>query len=308
MKESEEMEMTMKKAMKIFGGTLIIIIAISAFLGSWYIINPQQRGILITLGKADQVEKEPDFHWKVPIMQKVVKVDITTQKYETGASAASSDLQIVSTNIAVNYHLDENSVVRVYQEIGLSYETKVIQPAVQEIVKSATAKFTAEQLITRREEVKLLIDEGLRKRLQEKGIIVETTSLTDFDFSEQFNQAIEMKVTAEQEALTEKNRLAKIEFQAQQKIAEANGTATSDILKAQAEAKKKLLVAESEAKALELQKVQVTDKILELRRIEVQMKLAENWKGQVPTVQMSGSGIMPILDMKDLATVAANAN
>lgn len=289
--------------------TIIIILMTICVFSSFYIISPGERGVLMTLGKTDPTAKGEGFHWKAPIIQKVVKIDVKTQKYETGASAASKDLQVVSTNLAVNYHLVPESVVRIYQELGLDYESKVIQPAVQEVVKASTAKSTAEKLITKREGVKALIDEGLRTRLQDKGIIVETTSLTDFDFSAQFNQAIEMKVTAEQNALTEKNRLAQIEYQAQQKIAEAEGNSKSQILLAEAQAKQKLLVAESEAKALELQKTQITDKMLELRRIEVQKEYAERWDGRLPVYNL-GSNTLPVMNIptQTIAAVTTTKN
>jgi len=117
---------------------------------------------------------------------------------------------------------------------------------------------------------------------------METTSITNFDFSAQFNQAIEAKVTAEQNALTEKNRLAMIEYQAQQKVAEANGTATATILNAQASAQSILLKATSDAEALRLQKEQVTPELIQLR-------MAEKWNGALPQYMFGDS--MPLLQL-----------
>jgi regulator of protease activity HflC (stomatin/prohibitin superfamily) len=274
-----------KTAMKIGFGIFVFIFILIVLFGSFYTVAAGYRGVLLTFGKPDVQPKGEGLHLKVPIMQKVVKIDTRTQKYDASASAASKDLQIVSTTIAVNYHLTPDSVVNLYKEIGIDYSDKVIQPAVQEVVKASTAQFTAEELITKRDMVKEKIDVALKERLVSKGIIMETTSITNFDFSKEFNAAIEQKVTAEQNALTEKNNLAKIEYQAKQKIAEAEGTSQSRILNAQAE-----------AKALELQKAQITPEMLQLRAIEVQGKLADKWDGKLPVYNL-GSGAIPLLNM-----------
>lgn len=267
-------------------GFLAILVIIIAIFGSFYIINPGQRGILLTWGKPSVDAKAEGLHFKVPFgVQKVIKMDIKTQKYETDASAASKDLQIVHTKIAVNYHLSSEGVVELYKTIGTDYEAKIIQPAVQEVVKANTAKFTAEELITHRELVKEGIDKDLKARLQDKGIYMETTSITNFDFSPEFNVAIEAKVTAEQNALTEKNRLAVVEYQAQQKVAEANGTATATIINAQAS-----------AEALRLQRQQVSPDMIQLR-------LVEKWNGVLPVYSMSGG--TPLIQLPSQVVVNA---
>lgn len=287
-------------------GFVGLVFLITLF-GSFYIVNAGERGILLTLGRPEPQARTEGIHFKYPIVQSVVYMDVKTQKYETSASSASKDLQIVQTNLAVNYHLSPDSVVNLYKEIGKDYREKVIQPAVQEVVKASTAKFTAEELITKRETVKQMIDDGLKERLNKRGMLMETTSITNFDFSQQFNAAIESKVTAEQNALTEKNRLVQIEYQAKQKIAEAEGTSQSAILQAEAEAKRKLLNAESEAKALEMQKNVVTTNLIELRRIEVQLKMAERWNGQLPMYNLGGN-TLPILNVPTQQVAAAVAS
>lgn len=225
----------------VFLGILAIIVVIGLF-SIPYTVGAGERAIVLTWGNPSMNAQGSGLHVKVPFAQSVVKMDVQTQKYEADASAASSDLQTVSTKIAVNYHLIPESVPVLYKNIGIGYREKIIQPAVQEIVKASTAKFTAEELITKRELVKEQIDIALRERLATSGIIMETTSITNFDFSAQFNAAIEQKVTAEQDALTQKNRLAQVEYEAQQLVATANGTATATILNAQAEAKKVQLI------------------------------------------------------------------
>lgn len=211
----------------------IILILIIVF-GSFYIIQAGQRGVLLTFGKPSIEAQGEGLHMKIPLIQKIIKVSVQTQKYEAEASAASSDLQIVTSKIATNYHLESAAVPTLYKDVGLDYATKVIMPMEQEIVKSVTARFTAEQLITKREEVRQEMKTVLTERLAGRGIIVEEVSIVNFDFSPEFNKAIEMKVTAEQNALAAKNKLAQVEYEAQQRVTQAKGEADAIAIQAQA--------------------------------------------------------------------------
>jgi len=203
----------------------LFIFSVLVIFGSWYIVQPGERGVLVTLGNPSMDVKNEGFGLKMPLIQSVKKMSVRTQKYEAEASAASKDLQIVSTKIAVNYHLLPESVPKIYQELGKYYSDNVIQPAVQEIVKATTAEFTAEELITKRPQVKEQINFNLKERLSTRNIIVEDISITNFDFSESFNNAIEQKVTAEQLKLKAERDLQRIEVEARQKVAEAEGQA-----------------------------------------------------------------------------------
>lgn len=209
--------------------TLLVILAIIFLIvifGAWYTIGAGQRGIVLTLGKPTQVSFEPGFHLKIPIIQSVVKMNVQTQKYAADkTSAASKDLQTVTTDIAVNYHILPANVVTIYTNIGRNYQDVIIQPAVQEVVKSTTAKYNAEELITERPVVKEGIDLALKERLAQYNIIVDAISITNFDFSPEFNTAIENKVVNLQNALAAQNKLQQIQFEAQQRIAQADGEA-----------------------------------------------------------------------------------
>jgi len=264
-KEKTPLEELSKKFF--IGATIFIIIAL--FFSSVYIIEAGERGILLTFGKPDQVAATEGLHFKFPLAQKIIKMDVKTQKYETDASAASKDLQVVTTQIAVNYHLVPETVPLLYQEIGIYYQDRIIQPAVQEVVKASTAQFTAEELITRRPEVKERIKELLRDRLGLRGIVVEEISITNFDFSESFNAAIESKVTAEQLKLKAERDLQRIEIEAQQTI----------------------VSAKAEAESLRLQKQEITPDLIELRRIEVQKLAIERWDGHLSYVSGASSFI-----------------
>lgn len=174
-------------------------------------------------------------------------MSIQVQKLETVSSSASKDLQSVQTDMALNYNLKPGNVVWLYQNVWDEQiiESRIISPAIQESVKAATAQFTAEELISKRPEVNRTMFELLVSKLDDLGIDVVAVNIVDFKFSEAFDTAIEAKVRAEQEALTERNKLEQIKFQAQQKIETAKWEAESILVKAQAEAEANQVLAES---------------------------------------------------------------
>lgn len=204
-------------------GLLVLVI----FINSFYIIPTGYRGVITTFGKPNMETKSEGIHLKIPFAQQAIKMEVRTQKYQAELTAASKDLQDVKTIIAINYHLLADRVPQIYVDLGLSYSERVIMPLEQEANKAITAQFTAEELITRREEVRNKMKDILSSRLSERNIIVEDVSIVDFSFSNSFTQAIEAKVTAEQNALREQNNLQVVKFQADQKIEQARGEAES---------------------------------------------------------------------------------
>ena len=145
-------------------------------------------------------------------------------------------MQTVSTEITVNYKPEPNSVHYLYKEVGLDYENRIIQPTVEEVVKQVTANYDAEELITKRPQVKQDIEAEIGNRLASFNISTDTVSITDFQFSPLFAQAIEAKVEAEQRALQAENDLRRIEVEARQFEAQAVGIAQANIAEAQGEA------------------------------------------------------------------------
>ena len=210
---------------KVIAVLIISILAIIFILDLFYIIPAGNRGVLMTFGKPSMDAKGEGLHIKVPLLQSVAKMEIKTQKYEADLTAASKDLQDVKTKIAINYHLLDTEVPKIYRDIGKNYADKLIQPLEQETNKEVTAKYTAEELITRRSEVRGQMKDKLIEKLRDRGIIVEEVSIVNFEFSPSFTLAIEAKVTAEQSALTARNKLEQVKFEASQKIEEAKGKA-----------------------------------------------------------------------------------
>ncbi|MBI2543454.1 MAG: prohibitin family protein [Candidatus Aenigmarchaeota archaeon] len=208
---------------KYLGMAIFLIIFLVLLFNTVVIIGPGQRGVLLEFGRVTGEVYGEGLHIIIPIVHNVPIMDVRTQKYESDATAASKDLQDTYTKVALNYHLSPDNVNEIYQTLGPAYADRYISPAIQEVVKASTAKFNAEELITQRPIVKDTIEEGLKERLNSRGIIVETVSITDFQFSKQFTEAIESKVTAQQLALKAENDLKRIKIEAQQAIEKAKG-------------------------------------------------------------------------------------
>jgi regulator of protease activity HflC (stomatin/prohibitin superfamily) len=231
----------------------VVITIINSPLGT---VGAGERGVQLRFGAVTGNVFGEGLYFRIPFIERVQKMDVRIQKDEIPASAASKDLQIVTSKIALNYHLDPDSVNLIWQEVGKNYNVRIIAPSIQEAVKAESAKFTAEELITKREEVKEKIKANLAERLLERSIIVDEFNIIDFEFSQAFNAAIEAKVTAEQLKLKADRDLERIEIEADQKIAEARGKA--------------------EAIRIEAQALRQNAQVVELRWIE-------KWDGKVPT-------------------------
>ena len=236
----------MEASIKYLTVLIIGIISVSLAVGCFAVVPAGHRGVLLTWGAVEDKILPEGISFVTPFVNQVVSMSVQTQKYSATASSASKDLQTVSTEVTLNYRLNPNAVNRIYQNLSIEYEDNVIQPAIQEVVKSVTARYTAEELIIRRENVKGDIEAGLRERVEKfGGINVQTVSITNFEFSAEFNTAIEQKQTAEQLALKAENDLKRIRVEAEQRVAQA--TAEAEAIKIQAEA----LMANSQLISLE---------------------------------------------------------
>jgi regulator of protease activity HflC (stomatin/prohibitin superfamily) len=254
----------------------IVIAAIGVLvMNPFVIVGAGERGVVLNFGAVQGTVLDEGIHFRVPIMQRVIKIDVKVHKSETGAEAASKDLQDIRSTIAVNYHILADKANWVYQHLGTSFKERIIDPAVQEVVKAITAKYNAVELITQREKVRDEIKALLKSRLLTYNIVVDDFSIVNFKFSQQFEQAIEAKQTAEQLALKAQRDLERIKIEADQKVASAK----------------------AEAESLRLQKENVTPQLIKLRQIEASIKAIEKWDGHLPKIN---SGAVPFIDLKSL--------
>jgi regulator of protease activity HflC (stomatin/prohibitin superfamily) len=254
------------KVYAIIAAIVLLLLLLGNPLGT---IGAGERGILLRFNAVTGTIYDEGLYFRWPLMERVIVIDIKLQKEQVDATAASKDLQTVSSDVAFNFHINPAQVATIYQEVGVDYKQRIIDPTLQESVKAATAKFTAEELITRREVVREETKVLLRAKLEPRGIMVDEFNIVNFGFSPSFNSAIEAKVTAEQSALAAKNKLEQIKFEAEQRIAEARGKA--------------------EAITVESNALRSNPQILELRALE-------KWDGVLP--QVTGSGGVPFINIQ----------
>ena len=225
----------------------VVFVLLVTVIDCVHSVPPGHRGVVVTLGKVKQVNLGEGLQFKLPYIQKIVDMKVMLEKEQVQESAASSDLQEITTTLTVHFNIEPSSAWKVYQTMRQDYHDLLLRPVIQEDLKATTAKFTAEALITTRAALVLKLTEKLRESLQPYGIYVQTVNFVDFQFSRAFSEAIEAKVTAEQDALKAKNILVRIEYEAQQKIIQAEADRNATIIAAEADARRVEIAALAEA-------------------------------------------------------------
>ena len=213
-----------KGGTKLFIGLIIALALFILLTSAFYEVPAGNIGVVTRFGAVNRVAYS-GINVKIPFVEKAVMLSVRTQKDEVQATAMSENLQVVTSLIAVNYHLDGAHAKEVYQNVGANYTEIIVAPAIQNTFKAVTAKFSAEELITKRDEVRLESEVELTKQLEPYFIIVENFNIVNFDFSSEYQQAIEAKQVAQQQVETSKQKLAQAEIDAQTVITEAKGQA-----------------------------------------------------------------------------------
>ncbi|PSM49218.1 membrane protease subunit, stomatin/prohibitin [Chroococcidiopsis sp. CCALA 051] len=257
----------LKTSLPFAGGIVLLIVAF--IFRPFAIVNVGQRGVMMQFGKVQEGILDEGLHAIVPFVTTVKTLSVRVQKSSFNADAASKDLQKVTTELAVNWHIDPTQVNKIFQRVGDEEQIVdgIVTPAVSEVLKAATAKKTAEEIITKRTDLKAEIDDALKSRLGDYGVMVDDVSLVNFSFSPEFSKAIESKQIAEQEA-------KQADFVA---------------LKATKEAQAEVNRAKGQAEAQRLQRLTLTPEILQKQAIE-------KWDGRFPTV-MSGNSSIPLINI-----------
>lgn len=252
----------------------IFFVVVLPLVNPLVVIQAGHRGVITTFGKVTQEVLGEGLHIRIPFVQEVHQISVQIQKGEGDGDSASKDLQSVHTKVAINFHLVADRVAETFQSVGnlSTVGDRIIVPAVQEAVKATTAKYTAEELISKRAEVRDLISSTLKERMNRHGIAIDEVSIVNFAFSPSFNQAIEAKTTAEQLKLKAERDLQRIEVEAKQKVASAK----------------------AEAESLSLQRAQVTPEMIRLREVENQSEAIKKWDGHLPNVT---GGTIPFINV-----------
>lgn len=254
----------------------IVAIAVPVFLilvvlaNCFTIVEAGHTGVIVTLGKVKDSTLQEGIHTKAPFVQQVVEIDNRITKLEVETEAFSKDLQTVATTLAINYRVDTTKSYSIYKNIGADYETVLVVPAVNEVLKAITAKYTAEESVTNRALISDGLVEGLNDKLNSSGLYVTDVNIINFDFSEAFINAIEEKQVAQQ-------KLLKAETEKQTAIKNAEAQAETIKIKANADAEANKKLNDS-----------LTDKVIEYNKVE-------KWNGVLPQVTGNG-GTMISLD------------
>ena len=294
----------MKKAIKAIVIAAVALVLIVVLLGSSIDTVPVgSTGILLTLGRVEEGKALSEgMHLKIPFIQKIVSMDNRVKKLELSTEAFSKDIQTVTATLAVNYRMKPEKSFEIYKNHGTAFEENIIVPATHEVLKSVCAQYTAEELISKRAESSDMMRDELAAKLGEMGIDVRDFNIIDFDFSNEFIDAVESKQVAEQlkkKAATEnETAIAQAEREKQVSIKqseadaervriEAEAQAQSRLIAAQAEADAVKLAADAEAYRLENESKYITDEI-------IQKTIAENWDGKLPVVSGSSNSILDV--------------
>lgn len=256
--------MYMETKTKIIIGSIIgvVVIGMIILIASITTVPTGYVGVKTRFGQVQDDVIQEGFNLKAPFIESIVKIDCRTQKYEIATEASSKDLQKISNlKVVVNYNVDKNNANNLYKEVGKDYQTVLIEPAILESIKQGISQYTAEETITKRSEVADIILNLLKSKLENKGVTVTALNITDLNFSEEFDRAVEQKQIVEQE--TQK--------------------AQYELEKAKVENEKKIENAKADAEVMKQQNEQITDNYLRLKEIENKQKAIDKWNGQLPT-------------------------
>ncbi len=258
--------------------TAVVLVALLVWgLRPFAMVPAGHRGVLTTWGKPAERVFEEGLHLIVPLAQRMHLMDVRMQRSEGQGEAASRDLQAVTVRVIASYHLDPKAAIQVFRDIApnlAEVQVRVVDPARPEAFKAIMARYTAEELITRRTEVSAQISALLGEKLRRHGLVLDEFSIVNFAFSPTFTAAIEAKVNAEQEKLKAERDLQRIQVEAEQRVASAR----------------------AEAEGLRLQRQEVTPLLLELRRVENERQAIAKWNGQLPTTSV-GAGAQPFIQL-----------
>jgi len=279
-----------RKMVSLIGFGVLGFFTLLVMLSSCASVGAGERGVQLQQGAVTGTVLEPGWHLQVPIVQSVKNIDVQIQAYHVKASAASKNLQAVDTEVTLTYELDKSQVTEIWRRLGQGYEGRVIAPAVQEQVKAVTADFNADQLLVERPRVRAELETSLRDYLKQFNILVVAVQITNFDFSEEFNTAIEQKQVAEQNILVERNKLEQVRVTTQAQVAQAEAAAQATIAIAKGEAEATTLRGNAEATA-----IRVRAEALFANPRLIDLELAQKWNGKGPDTVLGGTTAAPFI-------------
>ncbi len=281
-----------------------VVVGCFIIVGSCFASVPTgHTGILTTFGKVEDMTFEAGVHFKAP-WQEVVNMDNRVQKVTVSLKAFSSDIQEVDVLYTVNYRIDSTQAQNLYKSVGISYETVVIQPAINEAVKTVAAKYTAEKLIESRSELAQGIEEELGKSLTAYNVIVNSTAIENLDFSDEFTNAVEAKQVAAQNKLKAETEQAQktMEKEAEAERAKIEAAAAAEVAKIQAQADLEVQKINADAAEYTGQKESAKNKAISesLTKDLIQYYYIQQWDGKLPSTYMGSENVSTIVGIGDV--------
>lgn len=237
----------------------VVVAALLAVFSSFYIISPGEVAIKTRMGAIVGSYSE-GLHFKMPFIDGITKFSIQIQRANIKTQAFSKDLQTMNAHLVVNHRIQRDTAISIYRNLGPNYVENIVDPMVQEVFKAIAARYSAESVISERNQLVQELNKEVKDRLTLKEIIVTDISVVDLDFTEQFLKAVEDKQVADQQAQQAGKLVEKAKRDAEQQIAKSRG----------------------EAEALRMQREQVTPALIELRKVDAQLKAIEKWNGVLP--------------------------
>lgn len=293
------MDKKVKSVGKITGAALVVIVLVVLLSSSITKVPVGHTGILLTFGKVQDTPLDEGVHFKIPFAQQVVAMDNRIQKLEVETEAFSKDIQTVNAVLALNYQVEREKTFSLYREIGVNFESTIIIPATHEALKSATSKYTAEELVAERKFLADSVVELLNEELNSIGVKVTAFNIVDFYFSEEYKTAIEDKQVAEQRKkkaeIENQTSVEKAKAEAERATIQAQAEADAAIIRSEGKAEQLRVEAEGRAESYRMQNEQIRD-------VNILMEWIDKWNGKLPTVQ-AGEDAGFMFNLQDLENI-----
>ena len=233
------------------------------------VIDTGNRGVKTRFGKVVGESLDEGLYFYNPITTKIQELEVRVLKVSGETQTYTKDVQQANIRFAINFSLDKAHVHDVYQTLGLDWQNRVLPQVIEGSLKATIGKWDAVDLIGNREKATVEAEQAIREGLKDKFIIVNRFEMTNISYENAFEQAVERKVIAIQNASQAKNKTIQIEEEAKQQVISAKAEAESMAIRARALSQNKSLV---------------------------EYEAVQKWDGKLPQYMMGNS--VPFINMK----------
>ncbi len=276
---------------KVVGAAVLGLFTLFTAMAATEVVPTGHIGLKVRFGKVVSDGLEADRYWYNPFTTDMVTLDAQIQKWEASTETYTRDVQQARIAFTLNYRMDPTFAKAIYIDTKGLWAEKLIGQVVVEAIKNELGKHNAVDFIAKRNEAARNIEATITASLLKRHVLATGFQLRDVAFTEAFEQSVEEKVKAEQEAIREKNNTVKVTELANQAIETAKGKAESTVLAAKAQAEATLVLAKAEAES-----IRIRGEALSKNQNLVELVTAERWNGALPT-QMYGSAPVPFINV-----------